>query len=296
MQALAADARADMVELRPLARPTGLACGWRASGGGAVRRKAGGTYPAGSGAAAAGLQAAADPHPRPCAPASGDPSPRPPNRIVATVADYGAVRVLVEKLFSEGIEATVPATVRETVVAVAACVGGGVGEVSLTALAQKMKLDKNSAHHRVRKAIERGYLVNREEKRGMPARIAIADPLPDEIENPADYRSFGGLLECWSFDGGDKKRRGEIGGSEAERPGPLLPPNSNPNTPTLSDIAPVFDARSISDPVDSCDYCGKPADHQPLRRIAVGDGRQGWLHRRCEVPWAEGLTLGSSVH
>jgi hypothetical protein len=103
-------------------------------------------------------------------------------RIVATVFDYESVRELVAKLFAEGIEATVPETIRETVASVEACVGGGVEEVSLTALAKKMKLDKAAAHHRVRKAVERGYLVNREEKRGMPARIAIADPLPAEVE------------------------------------------------------------------------------------------------------------------
>ncbi len=43
------------------------------------------------------------------------------------------------------------------------------------------------------------------------------------------------------------------------------------------------------DPVDrrGCDFCGKPADHQPLRQ--VGDGsRSAWLHRRCEVPWLNG--------
>ena len=119
-------------------------------------------------------------------------------RIIATVADYAAVRALVEKLFSDGIEATVPATVRETVAAVGECLGsvgaGGVGEVSLTALAKEMGLDKNSAHHRVRKAIERGYLVNREDKRGMPARIALADPLPEEIVILPDPE----VLECWS--------------------------------------------------------------------------------------------------
>src|SRR5262249_14265846 len=54
-----------------------------------------------------------------------------------------------------------------------------------------------------------------------------------------------------------------------------------------------------------CDYCGQPADYQPLRQ--VGDGtRLGKLHRRCEVPWAYGepghsisydgsLTAGSSA-
>jgi hypothetical protein len=41
-------------------------------------------------------------------------------RIVATLADYAAVRELVDRLFSEGLEATVSATVRETVEAVAA--------------------------------------------------------------------------------------------------------------------------------------------------------------------------------
>ena len=40
---------------------------------------------------------------------------------------------------------------------------------------------KSSTHHRVGKAIARGFLVNSEEKRGLPARIALADP-SDEIE------------------------------------------------------------------------------------------------------------------
>jgi hypothetical protein len=33
-----------------------------------------------------------------------------------------------------------------------------------------------------------------------------------------------------------------------------------------------------------CDFCGRPADHQPLQH--VGDGEKlAWLHRRCEAPW-----------
>jgi hypothetical protein len=126
-------------------------------------------------------------------------------RIIATPADYAAVHGLVAELFAEGIEATVPPIVRETVEAVReVTVGVGVlepQEVSLTLLAKKLGLDKNSAHHRVRKAIERGYLVNREEKRGKPARIALADPLPDELEilpNPT-------ALGCWSANEGVKE-------------------------------------------------------------------------------------------
>lgn len=240
-------------------------------------------------------------------------------RIIAAVADYAAVRVLVEKLFSDGIEATVPATVRETVAAVGACVGdGGVGEVPLTALAKKMGLDKSSVHHRVRKAIERGYLVNREEKRGMSARIALADPLPDEIEILPDPE----VLECWSDDGGVKEgeETEEGGESEAEPPSPFIPPNQHSNTPTphtAGDAVPSdYDAvigelaaqAAVPDLVDrrGCDHCGLPADHQPLRLVGDSDGRQAYLHRRCEaswaaakpVPpvWADNLTAGSSRH
>jgi hypothetical protein len=106
-------------------------------------------------------------------------------RIIATVTDYAVVRRLVARLFAEGIEATVPETIRETVAAVARCVADGVAgaaEASLTAIAKELNLDKSPTHHRVRRAIERGYLVNREDKLGLPARIALADPLPDEIE------------------------------------------------------------------------------------------------------------------
>jgi hypothetical protein len=164
-------------------------------------------------------------------------------RIVATLADYVAVRELIVKLFSEGIEATVPDTVRRTVAAVAACVGAGVGEVSLTALARNMKIDKASAHHRVRKAIERGYLVNREEKRGMPARIALAEPLPDEIEILPTAAKLG---DCWGVGASTEG----IKEGHAQQPGaaPLLPPNPHSNTPTpLSNPTGLSAGRQISD-------------------------------------------------
>jgi hypothetical protein len=39
----------------------------------------------------------------------------------------------------------------------------------------------------------------------------------------------------------------------------------------------------------TCDHCGRPEDSQPLRLVADGDGRQAWLHRRCELPWLHGI-------
>jgi hypothetical protein len=101
-------------------------------------------------------------------------------KIIATLADYAAVYALVHKLFAEGIEATVPPTVRATVEAVKAAMAEAVKEISLTALAKQLKLEKSTVSARVHKAIARGFLVNNETKKGLPARIALGDPLPEE--------------------------------------------------------------------------------------------------------------------
>jgi hypothetical protein len=99
--------------------------------------------------------------------------------IIAAVQDYAVVRVLVADLFSEGIEATVSTTVRETVHAVAAL---KKDEVSLGELAGKLALDKSVTSRRLRQATELGYLVNRETRRGRPTRIVLGDPMPEVVK------------------------------------------------------------------------------------------------------------------
>ena len=99
--------------------------------------------------------------------------------IVASITDYATVRKVVADLFSEGIEATVSNTVRQTVDAVAAL--KKKGEVSLGQLVTKLGLDKNVVSRRVRQSTELGYLVNREARRGRPARRVLGDPMPEEV-------------------------------------------------------------------------------------------------------------------
>ena len=101
-------------------------------------------------------------------------------KVIATLEDYAIVRELVVDLVSEGVEATVPPTVRETVQAVAA--RAGEEGVSITVLARELNLDKASASRRWNSARARGYLKNLESGRGKPARIVLADPLPDDRE------------------------------------------------------------------------------------------------------------------
>ncbi len=104
-------------------------------------------------------------------------------RIVATVEDYAAVRELIADLVAEGVEATVAATMRETVIAVRASLGGVAdATVSVTTVARHMKLDRSAVSRRINAAIDRGYLKNLEEKRGQPARICLGDVLPEDAD------------------------------------------------------------------------------------------------------------------
>jgi hypothetical protein len=110
--------------------------------------------------------------------------------IVATVQDYAVVRALVADLFSEGIEATVPATVRETVDALVTL---KKDELSLGELAAKLALDKSVTSRRLRQATELGYLVNRETRRGRPARIVLGGRPWSRISIPVPRARRGGF-------------------------------------------------------------------------------------------------------
>jgi hypothetical protein len=72
----------------------------------------------------------------------------------------------------------VPETVRETVDAVAAL---DQREVSLGKLAAKLVPDKSPPVRRLRDATDRSYLLNLEPRRGRPARIILADPMPEKV-------------------------------------------------------------------------------------------------------------------
>ena len=100
-------------------------------------------------------------------------------QIVATLADYGAVRELVADLVADAAEHSVPDTVRQTVEQVRELTHQG-GETSLAKVARALGLDKSAASRRVRVAVERGYLRNLEEKRGRSARLVVGEPLPEE--------------------------------------------------------------------------------------------------------------------
>jgi hypothetical protein len=105
-------------------------------------------------------------------------------REIATLEDYACVWELVADLVSDGIEATVPATVREAVEALKQLYADEDESVKIAKVAQELELelDKSAAWRRVRAAIDRGYIKNLEDRKGRPARLVAADALPDDIE------------------------------------------------------------------------------------------------------------------
>jgi hypothetical protein len=105
-------------------------------------------------------------------------------RVVATLEDYAVVRELIADLVAEGVDATVNPTVRETVRAVDRLTEDKDEDeqyIGLKPLATELKLDKASASRRVKAAREAGYLINLEETRGKPAKLALGEPLPADL-------------------------------------------------------------------------------------------------------------------
>ncbi len=105
-------------------------------------------------------------------------------RVVATLEDYARVRELVADLFAEGVEATVPGIIRETVEAVGELVeeSGKRGYTTNKALAERLGIDKAAASRRVTKALGLYYLHNLEERRGRPAQLVLGEAMPEDRE------------------------------------------------------------------------------------------------------------------
>jgi hypothetical protein len=100
--------------------------------------------------------------------------------VQATLDDYAAVRELVVDLISDGIGATVSPEIRETVRAVAQLADTD-GYASNAQLAAALGLDRSAVSRRVRVAVEKGYLVNDEDRPRKPTKLRTADPLPDDV-------------------------------------------------------------------------------------------------------------------
>ena len=154
--------------------------------------------------------------------------------IVATLDDYAVVRELVADIVAEGVEATVPTTMRETVDAVVELSPNHSDGVPLSALATKLKLDKGSASRRANSACQRGYLRNDEDKKGRPARFRKADSLPSETQVLPTVEA---LQRC-SVGRGDKSPSTSVEAADVAGDVP-----ATPSMPSVTSAQPIWTGR-----------------------------------------------------
>ncbi len=105
-------------------------------------------------------------------------------RIVATTEDYARVRELVVDLVSEGVEATVPQIVRETVNTVAQLLEETDDSYAIASqVRDELKLDRNAVGRRLKLATDAGYLKNLVAgQRGKTAQYVIGEPMPEDLQ------------------------------------------------------------------------------------------------------------------
>jgi hypothetical protein len=103
----------------------------------------------------------------------------PQGRIIAMVRDYAVVRQLVLDWMAEGLEASGPKAIRDTVEAVKQHCETHPS-ASVTALAKRLDLDVSTVSRRVQVALQRGYLQNLETGPGRTYQLISGQPLPSE--------------------------------------------------------------------------------------------------------------------
>jgi acyl-coenzyme A thioesterase PaaI-like protein len=121
--------------------------------------------------------------------------------VIATLADYAAVRELVVDLVSDAVEQTVSESIRTTVEKVGNLTLAG-GETTVIRVASALHIDKSAASRRVKTGLDRGYLKNLEDHRGRTARLILGDPLPDEVMILPTVTDLERLLGCTTVQGG----------------------------------------------------------------------------------------------
>jgi len=104
--------------------------------------------------------------------------PAPGGEIIATIEDYAAVRDLLEPSFYAIAAELCPPVIRETVAAFGPTAQDR--NVSETTLAKRLGLTKQAISPRVRWALQEGWLVNDEPRRGLPYRLRRGDPMPGD--------------------------------------------------------------------------------------------------------------------
>jgi hypothetical protein len=100
------------------------------------------------------------------------------DRVIATGHDYAVVYDIVQPVFSASLSAGLTQEVRDTVLAVRTLAPDN-STVTVTQIADRLKLSPSATWRRVRGALEGRWLVNDEHRKHQPAKLRIGEPMPD---------------------------------------------------------------------------------------------------------------------
>lgn len=101
------------------------------------------------------------------------------SRLIATLEDYQTIRDLTNHMYVGSVSGA-SNLVRETVEAVEELLSstGSMGTINAKQIADQLGIHASSAGRRIEKALENGWLINMEDRRGRPLSISLGDPLP----------------------------------------------------------------------------------------------------------------------
>jgi hypothetical protein len=242
-------------------------------------------------------------------------------QIVADIEqDYTTVRELLNSILAEGSGVAVNKAMAETIKAVAEATDGmSDGEcVSAQDIARALKLDKSAARRRLLAACDEGFVVNLEQRKGMPGKYRVTPQtvergniLPDAATLAKRFRDthltdtpLKSVPPCHR-DGKADTTQGDIGGTAGGKPvdggnrwqsvanGLATDKcrDSNEKSPPVARwqrfserSEPPDDALDIPAFLDrrgeSCTHCGQPGG-----RECAYDGMNLRLHSDCQRPW-----------
>jgi hypothetical protein len=100
-------------------------------------------------------------------------------RVVADRRDYEAAYRLLANVLAITLDSVTDET-RQTVDVVTRLIASGSKSVTYRQLMSELGLSKSGVSLRAKQAVEAGFLVNTEQRRGYPARLELGEPLPED--------------------------------------------------------------------------------------------------------------------
>jgi Winged helix-turn-helix DNA-binding len=117
----------------------------------------------------------------------------PDGAIIATIEDYAHACKLLAPIFDTIVAEGVTPAIRTLIAAVKPD-----EDIGVSTLARRLNLSKSTVSYHVRRAIEGGWLINYETRKGLSAKLALGAPLPDQTHALPDPDRVQEVFECSS--------------------------------------------------------------------------------------------------